>query len=125
MHFASVKWIITSLAPQDDDSSSITTFKRTVKKKIEERWELNDLKLFGIVSSTWPTFQATLREPKLKEVKIELIERLENLPSPDDCDNVENPPPLKKPNSAFDILLGEENESTSIEAGGSPELDEV
>lgn len=107
-----------------DEDRVIVKFKKAVVDDMKRRWEIDDLNTSScmvLAAMLDPRFKPLkcLDEDQIESVKVELVKRIESLPSAptEECTNAP-----KKSKTAMDILFGDEDQSTS---GLSDALDEV
>ena len=125
-----VHGLINQLDSDGDDSLSVKNFKEKVVTGLKQRWELDSIsttKVSVIATALDPRFKQLkfLSEDEKEEVKAELVRRaavLEtSIPVHVQSDDSTTPPPPKKSKSALDILLGED-EASSSDGGIEAEL---
>ena len=111
-----VHGLVTKLAIEEEDSSCIKQFKTQVSNALKRRWGLDELDAGQIpllVTAVDPRFHNLkfVNEKLKSEVKLELLRLAISIFESTQSDR-EARPSCKKAKTAFDILLGEEEEST-------------
>ena len=114
--FSVVHGLLTKLAIEEEDSSCIKQFKTQVSSALKRRWGIDELDASQIpmlATAVDPRFcnLKFLHEKLKSEVKLELL-RLATAFFESTQSDGEARPSCKKTKTAFDILLGEEEEVT-------------
>ncbi len=116
--------LVSKLAATEDGSQCIRQFKVKVVAALKVRWELNDFdtKQVSILTTALdPRFRQLkfLSDAQRGEVKAELLRRAAAQPRETATEDPQGPPAAKKPKTAFDVLLGEEEESSDDDCEGA------
>jgi len=112
--------LVESLKECSEDCPAIRDFKQLMMAELKQRWDLDSLDTSSclvIAAALDPRFKQLkfLNEVQIEALKSEITERMDSFSSPMDMSRTNTPgrPPAKKRKTALDILLGEDDTSSS------------
>ncbi len=113
--------LVESLKESSEDCRAIHEFKQLMVAEMKRRWELDSLDTSSclvIAAALDPRFKQLkfLNDLQIEAVKSEITERMDSFASPVDPPCTSTPqeePPAKKRKTALDVLLGEDDTSSS------------
>ena len=110
--------LVESMKKSSEDCPNVVHFKHDVTSEIKRRWRLDSLDMSScmvVASMLDPRFKLPkyLDEHQTETVKSIIVERMDSFSTPSSPEDFEVVPPSKKHETAFDLLLGVEEISTS------------